>query len=301
MKTINGKRFNAKAMRSLYKDAEDGKFIKTIEAAFKDDERLARKYFPDKPFISLSELQSLLADAETLLQSIAIKECVVMVARQQVMDLLLTIRALHDNYLLPELKSDVLVAARERAKEFFTATNQVKNILEKIKKEDVFFEDFRQLIDETTYPDVSDEVLNILSKQALIISSDFGVIDLNLDRNVPKELSCKDSYRITVSFRGGFSDHEKIAQIQVEDVYGDGPSLLIKGALYKLAVDMPQFRLPVLNAQAVNRSLEIDVRIARKSIFPNSKVLPQLALVNIVSTGEEISKMQDQIRLNFSR
>jgi hypothetical protein len=299
VKTTINKKLNAKAKRSLYKDAEEGEFIQTIAAMFKDDETLARKYFPDKPFIPLSECQKLLTDAQKLLQSVAIKECVVMVARQPVMDLVLTLGALHDNYLLPELESEVVVAVRKRAKEFFTASKQVKTILEKTKKDDVYFEDFRKQIDETTYPNVSVEVLNLLGKYALTVYSDFGGIDLHLDPDVPKELSCKVSYRITASFRGGFSDHEKIALIQVEDMYGDGPSLLIKGALYKLAVDMPEFRMPVLNAQAVNRSLEIDVRIARMSIFPKSKLLPQLSLVNIVSSGDEVSKMQDQIRLNF--
>jgi hypothetical protein len=299
VKTIIKKKLNAKAKKSLYKDAEDGKFIHTIAAIFKDDETLARKYFSDKPFIPLSECQKLLTDAQKLLQSVAIKECVVMVERQPVIDLVLTLGALHDNYLLPELDNEVVVAVRNRAKEFFTASNQVKSILEKTTKNDVYFEDFRKEIDETTYPNVSLEVLNLIAKHALTVYSDFGVIDLNLDPDVPTELSCKVPYRITASFRGGFSDHEKIAFIQVEDVYGDGPSLLIKGALYKLAVDVPEFRMPVLNAQAVNRSLEIDVRIARMSIFPKSKVLPQLALVNIVSSGDEVSKMQDQIRLNF--
>ncbi len=301
MRKSKSKEMDAKTKRRLYEDSKQDQFVGSLKAMFKDDPKLAKAYLPDAPFVLLADVQKLLDHAGELLLSLAKEKSVVMLERKPVVELLMSLVSLKNTYLSPELNDDLEVGVRRHAKEFVTAARQVQIILDKTKVDDVFYEDFQAEIDNTSNPDFSRDVLNRFGSYPLVVHSDFGSIDFNLDPSIPKDLPSKNVHRVTVSLSEGFSDSEKCASVRVHDIDGHANSLLSKGELYKLTVDKPEFRRPLLESQMYNRMLEIDIRIPRISIFPKAKALPFLALVNIISLSHEVEPFHQQEHFDFGQ
>lgn len=295
------KRIDSKLKRKLYEDSKNGQFIAALTATFKDNPNLAKAFLPNAPFVLLSDAQKLLDDAGKLLLSLTKEKSVVMLERKAVVELLMSLGSLKNTYLCPELNDELEVGVRTHAKKLAKAAQQVRSILDKTKVEDVFYEDFQTEIDNTSDPNFSREVLNRFGLHPLIVHSDFGSIDFNLDSSIPRDLPSKDVHRVTVSLSEGFSDSEKCASVRIHDIQGHVNRLLKKGELCKLTIVKPEFRRPLLESQMYNRMLEVDVRIPRISIFPKDKVLPLLALVDIVSWGQDVVTFQHQERLDFAQ